>query len=217
MIDAAVQAGVKRFIPSEYGNNTCVAAAELVPLYGDKAKVIAHLKNQEEKGLTWTAIHTGQFFDWGLEAGWLDYHLKERKARIFESGNTIWSTTTIDIAALAIVKVLLKPEETKNRPVHVASFNVSQRQVLGALEKASRTSWVVETLTSEEALEKARELDNEDYSEGLKLLILMLLYADDADRGGNFEKAFSLDNELLGLPVEHLTDVVERVVKQQPA
>lgn len=214
MIDAAVQAGVKRFIPTEYGNNSCLAASELVPLYGEKAKIIAHLKAQEHTGLTWTAIHTGQFFDWGLEAGWLDYDLEQRTALIFDSGHTAWSTTTIDTAASTITKVLLKPIETKNRPVYVASFTVSQQQVLSALEKASGSSWKVETITSEAALKKGQELDNADHSEGLKWLILLLLYADDADRGGNFEKAFPLDNKLLGLPVEHMPDVVERIIKQ---
>ncbi len=52
------------------------AAADLVPLYADKAKVIDYLKTKEGTGLSWTAVHAGQFFDWGLESGWLDYHLK---------------------------------------------------------------------------------------------------------------------------------------------
>lgn len=215
MIDAAVQAGVKRFIPSEYGNNTCTAASELVSLYGEKAKVIDYLKKQEHTGLTWTAIHTGQFFDWGLDSNWLDFNLKEKKARIFDSGDTTWSTSTIGTVADSVVKVLLKPEETTNRPVHVASFTVSQRQVLKALEKASGASWKVENITSEEALKKGQELDGADYSDGLKLLCLSLMYSDKADRGGNFEKSFTLDNELLGLPVEHMAEVVERVVKEQ--
>lgn len=68
MIHAAVQAGVKRFIPSEYGSNTCPAAAEQVPLYADKAKIVAELKAKESSGMTWTAINAGQFFDWGLES-----------------------------------------------------------------------------------------------------------------------------------------------------
>jgi hypothetical protein len=94
MIDVAVQAGVKRFIPSEYGNNTCTAAADLVPLYADKAKVVAYLKTKESTGLTWTAIHAGQFFDWGLESGWLDYHLEGKRVTIYDSGEKPWSTRT---------------------------------------------------------------------------------------------------------------------------
>ncbi|KAK0111577.1 hypothetical protein ONS95_001926 [Cadophora gregata] len=145
MIDAAIQAGVSRFIPSEYGNNTCVAAADLVPLYADKVKVIAYLKAKESTGLTWTAIHA----------------------------------------------------------------------VLGELEEATGSKWEVRRMTEEAALEKARKLDNKDHSDGLKLLILMLLYADSTDRGANFKKDGLLANELLGLPVENLSDVIARVVKQK--
>ncbi|KAJ6103037.1 isoflavone reductase family protein [Penicillium sp. IBT 16267x] len=216
MIDAAIQAGVKRFIPTEYGNNTCAAAAELVVLYAEKAKVIAYLKTKEGTGLTWTAIHTGQFFDADLETGWLDFHLKEKRATIYDSGDKPWSTSTLATASAAVVKVLLKPEETKNRPIYVASFTVSQLQVLEALEKATHTPWEVQRMSSEAALKKAAELDNTtDYSDGLKLAILMLLYADDADRGADFEKDGLLCNELLGLPEEDLTEVVNRVVKRQ--
>ncbi|KAJ5630784.1 isoflavone reductase family protein [Penicillium longicatenatum] len=215
MIDAAIQAGVKRFIPTEYGNNTCAAAAELVTLYAEKAKVIAYLKTKENTGLTWTAIHTGQFFDWGIESGWLDYHLKEKRVTIYDSGDKLWSTSTLGTASAAVGKVLLKPEETMNRPVYVASFTVSQRQVLEALEKATGATWEVHRMSSGDALKKAAELDTKDYSDGLKLLVLMLLYADDADRGANFEKDGLLCNELLGLPDENVTEVVNRVVNQQ--
>ncbi|KAJ5946599.1 isoflavone reductase family protein [Penicillium verhagenii] len=215
MIDAAIQAGVKRFIPTEYGNNTCAAAAKLVTLYAEKAKVIAYLKTQEHTGLTWTAIHTGQFFDWGLEAGWLDYHLKERKVTIYDSGDKAWSTSTLGTASAAVVKVLLKPEQTENKPVFVASFTVSQRQVLEELEKATGEKWEVRRMSSADALKKAAELDTKDYSDGLKLLVLMLLYADDMDRGADFAKDGLLWNDLLGLREENLAEVVGRVVKQQ--
>lgn len=215
MIDAAVQAGVKRFIPSEYGNNTCTAAADLVPLYADKAKVVAYLKTKESCGLTWTAIHAGQFFDWGLDSGWLDYDLKEKRVTIYDSGDKQWSTTNIRTVATAVARVLLNPDDTKNKPVFVESFTVSQRQVLGGLEKATGTKWGVQKMTSEAALEKAKKLDNLDHSEGLKLLILMLLYADYPDRGADFEKDGLLSNELLGLPMEDLTEVIARVVEQQ--
>lgn len=151
MIDAAVQAGVKRFIPSEYGNNTCDAAAEQVPLYADKAKVIAKLKASESTGLTWTAIHAGQFFDWGLEAGWLDYHLEEKRAVIYDSCDRRWSTANMGTVATAVARVLLKPDETKNQPVFVTSFTVSQLEVLQALEEATGSKWDVQRMTSEAA------------------------------------------------------------------
>jgi hypothetical protein len=64
IIDACVKAGVKRFIPSEFSCNSQNAkTAALVPLFGLKVKINEHLKVQESKGLTWTAIMTGAAFD----------------------------------------------------------------------------------------------------------------------------------------------------------
>lgn len=70
-------------------------------------------------------------------------------------------------------------------------------------------------MTSEAALEKAKKLNNKDHSEGLKLLILMLLYADGADKGADFEKHGLLSNQLLELPKEDFREVIARVVKNQ--
>ena len=69
IVDAAVTAGVKRFIPSEFGSNTL--NKKVVELFGAtmeaKVKVLNHLKEQESTGLTWTGIATGPFFDWVIE------------------------------------------------------------------------------------------------------------------------------------------------------
>jgi hypothetical protein len=64
VIDAAVAAGVKRFLPAEYGSNTLnPKGAYLVPVFGIKADAIEYLKQQEPKGLTWTAIPAGLAFE----------------------------------------------------------------------------------------------------------------------------------------------------------
>lgn len=64
VIDAAVAAGVKRFLPAEYGSNTLNPnGASLVPVFGIKAAAIEHLKKQEAKGLSWTAIPAGLAFE----------------------------------------------------------------------------------------------------------------------------------------------------------
>ena len=66
MIDAAVSAGVKRFIPSEFGSNTLnTKVVELFsPALDMKVDVLKYLKEQEGRGLSWTGIATGPFFDW---------------------------------------------------------------------------------------------------------------------------------------------------------
>ena len=64
-IDAAVKAGVKRFVPSEFGGDTAnqKALAVLPQLYGKKKEVVDYLKGKEKDGLTWSAFVTGPFFE----------------------------------------------------------------------------------------------------------------------------------------------------------
>jgi hypothetical protein len=65
VVDAAVAAGVKRFIPSQFGSNTQnQKACELLPILGGKTSVIEHLKKQEVHGMSWTGITAGLAFDW---------------------------------------------------------------------------------------------------------------------------------------------------------
>lgn len=63
-IDAAVAAGVKRFLPSEYGGDTSLPEIEkFTPFAKGKKEVFSYLKSKESEGLTWTALYTGPFFD----------------------------------------------------------------------------------------------------------------------------------------------------------
>lgn len=65
MIDAAIEAGVQHFLPSEFSSNTTATAGrELVPLFEAKWEVLEHLKSKEGKGLIWTGLATGPLLDW---------------------------------------------------------------------------------------------------------------------------------------------------------
>lgn len=61
-----MKAGVKRFIPSEYGNNTL--NAKVVEMFSPKmdvkVEVLEYLKKQEGNRMSWTGLATGGFFDW---------------------------------------------------------------------------------------------------------------------------------------------------------
>lgn len=64
LIDAAVAAGVSRFIPSEFSaesQNDAVLA--LLPLFGQKKEVIDYLKTKEND-ISWTGIACSGLFDW---------------------------------------------------------------------------------------------------------------------------------------------------------
>lgn len=66
IIDAAVKAGAKLFIPSEFGHDTRnQRAAELLPGFVCKTKrgIVQYLQSKEDAGLKWTAFVTGPVFE----------------------------------------------------------------------------------------------------------------------------------------------------------
>jgi hypothetical protein len=75
-IDAAVAAGVKRFIPSEFGINTRkVRGTPIGVVLAGKIDVVDYLeevvaKGGEGGGFSWTGLSTGLFFDWVCVLFW---------------------------------------------------------------------------------------------------------------------------------------------------
>lgn len=65
LVDAAIRAGVKRFIPSEFSASSQNAAVlQLLPLFGQKAELIEYLKTKQSANFSWTGIATSLLFDW---------------------------------------------------------------------------------------------------------------------------------------------------------
>lgn len=66
LIDAAIEAGVPRFVPSEYAADMAHPKAVASPIYESRRKVIAYLKEKAEKGeISYTIFHTGGLFEFG--------------------------------------------------------------------------------------------------------------------------------------------------------
>ena len=71
LIDVAIKAGVKRFIPTEFGSAPeCVGDLKELKIFAGKKEILDYLKSQGGKGLTWTAFYTGPFFDWYVFDFW---------------------------------------------------------------------------------------------------------------------------------------------------
>lgn len=64
IIDSAIKAGVKRFIPSEFGSDTRnEKAMKIFPFFKHKLNTVEYLKGKEKEGLTWSAFVTGPLFE----------------------------------------------------------------------------------------------------------------------------------------------------------
>ncbi|MCJ1352924.1 MAG: hypothetical protein MMC33_002908 [Icmadophila ericetorum] len=215
MIDAAVKAGVKRFIPAEFGSNSAnPGAVEAIPfIMDDKAKVVKYLKTKEKDGMTWSALCTGPFFDWCLKVGLLGFKLSTQSATLYSGGTTKYSSTNLSAVGTAVVNILLKPSETANRYLYICTSTASQLDLLAALEKATGgQKWTVEHQDVEELGKMGREMLSKGNMAGAGPCIIATVHT--PGLGGNFEEDVQLDNELLGVESVGLDESVRRVLKE---
>lgn len=213
---AAAQAGVRRFIPADFGS--CDAAnpeaLKRLQLYRDKVRVRERCEELERefasKGFSWTALVCGHFFDWGLRDNFLHFDLEKREALLLDGGNTPASASTLHRVGEAVVAVLRKPAETANKTLFVQSFNPTQRQVLAALEKVTGGApWTVKETQSGPFLEQEQKKVDAGDKHAIEEVVFAL-GARDAD--WTEKPGFAM--KMLGLQDEDLDQVVKRVVEE---
>jgi putative NADH-flavin reductase len=210
LADAAVQAGVKRFIPADYGScdSSNPRVLELMPLYVTKKKVREHLQQLESKGLTWTSIVSGHFFDWGLKSAFLQFNLKTHTGQLFDTGDIKWSTSTLETIATAVVRILEKEDVTKNQMLYIQSFCISQNELLKSLEKATPAqNWNIKHVDSEKYIKDTKTtIDNNPNDAEARENLVSVVGIVDASWGSKN------DNALLGLQDEDLDEVINKII-----
>ncbi|KAL2122407.1 hypothetical protein VTJ04DRAFT_2862 [Mycothermus thermophilus] len=215
LIKAAAQAGVRRFIPSEFGSNTLHPRTAAFPAYRDKVAVQEALKQEAAreggKGMTWTAIINGPFLDWGIEVGFV-LDVKRRRAVLYDGGERVFSTTTLPTIGRAVVGVLRNLEQTENLAVFVHDTAVTLKGLYEMGRKATPgEEWTDEVVSLEKDLEDAwTEVRKEKPDPGKFVMKFIHAAIWGEDYGAYFEKT---DNGLLGikeLSEEELQAIVSR-------
>jgi len=213
LANAAANAGVRRFMPADFGScdSSSPRALELMPLYVHKQKVREHLQGLAKRiaSFSWTSLVCGHFFDYGLKSGLLHFDLKARKARVFDGGDVRWSATVLPTIGTAVVKILQMEEQTRNRMLYMQSFCVTQNEVLKSLEQVTGKSWEVEHVNSDEYIKEVKaQLDadssNHEASENMVGVVGIV----DANWEGKDDFAI----KLLGLENEDMHEAVKKAV-----
>ena len=200
LVDAAVAAGVKRFLPSDYGCDLKNAKTAGLPVYRTKLAIHKRLREAAATNpdFTYTLICNNALLDWGLRLEIL-LAWKEGKPKLFDGGDTVFSATTLASVAQAIVGVLSHPNETKNRFVYVKDIDISQNRLLELAKRVDPLKKWEEPIyintadmenSSNESLAKGRV-----NPEVMRAYILRAIFGP-PEYGGCFSK---VDNELLGL------------------
>lgn len=206
LIDAAVAAGVKRFVPSEFGSNTPDSKTRaVVPVFEAKLGTVNYLKSKEDS-ISWTSVVTGPFFDWGLKVSFLGFNAQNKTATIIDSGNATFSTTNLGTIGESVVKALEKAEATKNQYVYVSGFQTSQNEILAAAEKITGEKWTVSKTSAKDLITKGNELLQKGDFSGLGPLIQAITFGD--EQLGDL-KPSGLWNEKLGLTQDSFEDSIK--------
>jgi uncharacterized protein YbjT (DUF2867 family) len=203
LIDAAIAAGVKRFVPSEFGSGTLDARARaLVPMFEAKREVNEYLRAREGS-IEWTGIFTGPFFDWAVRNGFMGFDPAKRTVTVFDEGTTVFSATNLHQVGETLVKILERPEETRNRFVTVSGFQTTQMEMLAVAEKITGEKWSVTHVdVQQHVLEGNEKLKKGDFM-GMMNQLQGLSFGKQAL--GNIEDE-GLWNERLGLSQDSMED-----------
>lgn len=202
LIDAAVAAGVKRFIPSEYGSVSTNPKIQHLPFYSSFAKIRGRLQEKAQKGqITWTVFLCGAFLTFLLDHPTL-VDFANHKATLMDDGNNRISSTSLPNIGTAVAAILKNPEATKNKVLHSSEIIVTQNQVLAiAKETKPEIKWEIDQIKTSDVLKEALQSASQgDFSMPTIMGILKgTVFAGD-EYGAGFDEN---DNELLG--IEELT------------
>jgi len=208
LIDAALAAGVTRFIPSEFGSDTTHPKSAQLPVYKYKVETQDYLKEVATKQpaggrFSYTLVINGAFLDWGVRVGFL-VNPANHTATLYNGGDVRFSATTLDAIGQAVVGVVRHLPETANRAVYVHSAAVTQNQLIGYVQEKDGQDWTTTTKDTEKVKEESfAELAK---GPGADVGTAMVGFLSSAIFNPSYGPDFSdhLDNELLG--VKELTE-----------
>ncbi|KKY21360.1 putative isoflavone reductase family protein [Phaeomoniella chlamydospora] len=152
LVKAAIAAGVRRYMPSEYTVNIDDAeyrtAGTSNPIskgrieWADQLRQIA----VDEEKIEFTTIVPCAFIDYCLETGWWGFNIKKQTVPTkLAQANSPRTGCTLDFTAEAVAMSLrMPPERTRNKRIHIAETTYTGKDILSALERVTSSSeWTI--------------------------------------------------------------------------
>lgn len=167
LIDAAVTAGVYRYIAPEFSIHPKFDKARSLPIFRGKAQIYDYLQMvSNDKKITWTAISNGAFLDWCLRTGFLNLDLTNKTIVLMDDGGRVIPLTVLPAVGTAVANALAQAKETENMHCSIYSVQKSQKEIADlAKEALGADGWDVESQDMEKVFEGALSATNKgDFS-----------------------------------------------------
>ncbi|KIM22189.1 hypothetical protein M408DRAFT_333025 [Serendipita vermifera MAFF 305830] len=131
MIDAAIDAGVKLVLPSDYGAKDTPIMVKASPL---KPPVRDYVQAKAQEGkITYTLIKDGAIWEMPLKMAYgIDHQAKT--ATIYGDGTQRFNATSFGSIAQAVVGILRSPAQYANKTVSIHDFHINQQELLSIIE-----------------------------------------------------------------------------------
>ncbi|CAK4030449.1 Hypothetical predicted protein [Lecanosticta acicola] len=200
IVDAAFNAGVRRIIPSEYGNDTTLAKLATMPIYQPKIAIRDYLEGkvaQRPDGrFSWTVVHNVSFLAPGYALDFL-VDVKGKKAEIKDGGDVAFIATTMEDIGQAIIGILTHLDETANRPVKISSVVTTQNEIIDIAKSIDPNGeWEITHVKTAELEQVARQRwEAGDNTEEVVEMFIWCAFIG-TPGAGYFEET---DNTLLGI------------------
>lgn len=155
LIDAAIRAGVRRYVPSEYSGVTLDSGAAQLPLLAPVIEVQRLVKEVAAEGkLSFTILAPGGFLGMTLDGPvLLDW--STGTAELVDGGLQGLSVSRLETVARALVAVLRDEQRFKNEVVKFHDGAITQSQALELAKKLRPdVQWKVTEVDSGEAIEQ---------------------------------------------------------------
>ncbi|KAK4096812.1 NAD(P)-binding protein [Parathielavia hyrcaniae] len=207
IVDAAVAAGVRRYVPSEYGlNNMRADAQALNSVFRAKGAVQQYLRDREGR-IEWMTVSCGMWIKWSVQNDFLGLRVRERRVQLWDGGEGRFSVVTEENTALAVVKGLVElAEETRNRNVLVEEFATTQRELVDEMERQLGVRFEVEPVDSQARIAELQTAVNKgDATAAFGLIEAGFVTG---RYGGDLSKEGEIMTEKLGLKRHSLQEVV---------
>ncbi|KAL9051806.1 MAG: hypothetical protein Q9162_005800 [Coniocarpon cinnabarinum] len=226
LIKAAAKAGVPWIMPNGYGSDPLNEKYINENFTGGVLR--AGIKAVEDTGTaSWIIMACQHWYEYSLTVGaWAyGFDFANKQVTFYDDGKTPITTSTwlqCGRAAASLVSLPILPEnETdksltlsrwRNKPLYIASFKLTQRDMLDSVERVTGTKdgeWKIDHEPVHDRFERGKKA----LAGGDRTGFGTTMYARCFFPQGDTNVQDKLDNERLGLPKEDLDEATERAVE----
>ncbi len=210
IINAAMAAGVRRFMPHEFEQDTLnKAIAKRILKSAGRARVIEYLQSAStaSRDFEWVGVATGYTLDTGLMSGNMGFDMEWHSATVHGSGFEIFAVSSLQRIGQIVTRVILHWETVKNQYIYAAGALTSANEILRSAEKATDREFTVGNYDVEDCIREGEARIERGYPDsGMFLLERSILYDEDLNAVEPFKSRNS--NKLLQLTPESVETIV---------